>query len=174
MEVVFLPGLCYRVTSYPPPKCLSDRRSPVRISRYNMSSVNYGSPLSENVWSHGGDQEKTTLRENTHAMRHLPQKHPMRITPLILEDAGENGCRALGINQERQARCRGLRASWLISFFAIPGCVLSARGLKLVKHGKMSEFLSSLISSVFMRWLRWHLRVIASMCIALFISRMEW
>jgi hypothetical protein len=59
-------------------------------------------------------------------------------------------------------------------FFAIPGCVLSARGLKLVKHGKMSEFLSSLISSVFMRWLRWHLRVIASMCIALFISRMEW
>lgn len=62
----------------------------------------------------------------------------------------------------------------VVLFFAISGCVLSARGLQLARNGKRSEFMGSLISSVFRRWPLLHLPVVASMCIALFISRMEW
>lgn len=62
----------------------------------------------------------------------------------------------------------------VVLFFAISGCVLTAKGLKLARTRKRSEFMGSLISSVFRRWLRLHLPVIASMCIALLITRMEW
>jgi peptidoglycan/LPS O-acetylase OafA/YrhL len=62
----------------------------------------------------------------------------------------------------------------VVLFFVISGCVLSARGLKLARSRKKPEFTGSLASSVFRRWLRLHLPVIASMCVALFVSRMQW
>lgn len=61
----------------------------------------------------------------------------------------------------------------VVLFFVISGCVLSARGLKLARDRKKPEFMSSLASSMFRRWIRLHLPVIASMCIAFIISRNE-
>lgn len=56
-------------------------------------------------------------------------------------------------------------------FFAISGYVLSHRSLKLAREGKPVELLDSLASSVFRRWLRLHLPVIASTFIAFLLAR---
>ncbi|TVY84719.1 hypothetical protein LSUE1_G003028 [Lachnellula suecica] len=56
-------------------------------------------------------------------------------------------------------------------FFVISGYVLSYRGLKLAREGKGVELLESLGSSVFRRWLRLHLPVIASTFLAFLLAR---
>lgn len=61
----------------------------------------------------------------------------------------------------------------VVLFFVISGTVLSYRSLKLARDRKKPEFTSSLASSVFRRWIRLHLPVIASMCVAFVISRSE-
>jgi hypothetical protein len=56
-------------------------------------------------------------------------------------------------------------------FFVISGYVLSYRGLKLAREGKGNKLLDSLGSSVFRRWLRLHLPVIASTFLAFLLTR---
>jgi hypothetical protein len=56
-------------------------------------------------------------------------------------------------------------------FFVISGYVLSYRSLKLAREGKPIELLDSIASSVFRRWLRLHLPVIASTFIAFLMAR---
>jgi peptidoglycan/LPS O-acetylase OafA/YrhL len=56
-------------------------------------------------------------------------------------------------------------------FFVISGYVLSYRGLKLAREGKANKLLDSLGSSVFRRWLRLHLPVIASTFLAFLLTR---
>lgn len=56
-------------------------------------------------------------------------------------------------------------------FFVISGYVLSYRSLKLASEGKPIQLLDSLASSVFRRWLRLHLPVIASTFIAFILAR---
>lgn len=56
-------------------------------------------------------------------------------------------------------------------FFVISGYVLSYRSLKLAREGKPIELLDSLASSVFRRWLRLHLPVIASTFVAFLAAR---
>jgi len=56
-------------------------------------------------------------------------------------------------------------------FFVISGYVLSYKGLKLAREGKGGKLLDSLGSSVFRRWLRLHLPVIASTFLAFLLTR---
>jgi len=62
----------------------------------------------------------------------------------------------------------------VVLFYVLSGCVLSARGLKLARTGKQSQFASTMASSVFRRWIRLHMPVIVSMFIAFVISRLDW
>lgn len=55
-------------------------------------------------------------------------------------------------------------------FYVLSGYVLSARGLKLARQGRQSEFCKSLSSSVARRWLRLMLPVAASLAVAMVIS----
>ena len=102
-----------------------------------------------------------------------------QFAPALLEGWG-NDLSADGTNENRWFfqlpffRVIHSGSFMVVLFFAISGCVLSLRCLRLAQNRKKSEFMSALASSVFKRWLRLHLPVIASMCIALFISRMEW
>jgi hypothetical protein len=56
-------------------------------------------------------------------------------------------------------------------FFVISGYVLSYRSLKLARQGKYVELLDSLSSSVFRRWLRLHLPVVASTFLGFILAR---
>ena len=56
-------------------------------------------------------------------------------------------------------------------FFVISGYVLSYRSLKLARQGKYLELLDSLSSSVFRRWLRLHLPVVASTFLGFILAR---
>lgn len=102
-----------------------------------------------------------------------------QFTPALLEGWGSD-IQADGTNENRWLlqlpfiRVIHSGSFMVVLFFVISGCVLSVRGLKLARNRKRPEFMASLASSVFRRWLRLHLPVIASMCIALFISRMQW
>lgn len=59
----------------------------------------------------------------------------------------------------------------VVIFFVLSGYVLSYRSLKLARQGKQLELLDSLASSVFRRWLRLHLPVIASCFMAFMLAR---
>ena len=59
----------------------------------------------------------------------------------------------------------------VVLFFIMSGCVLSIRGLSLARSGKHAEFVKTLASSVFRRWVRLHFPVIAAMFISMIISR---
>lgn len=59
----------------------------------------------------------------------------------------------------------------VIIFFIISGYVLSLQGLKLARSGETEKLLDSLASSVFRRWIRLHLPVIASTFIAFLLAR---
>ena len=102
-----------------------------------------------------------------------------QFTPALLEGWGTD-ISASGISENRWFfqlpffRVVHSGSFMVVLFFAISGCVLSRSGLRIARSRKRPEFLSSLASSLFRRWLRLHLPVIASMCVALFISRMEW
>jgi peptidoglycan/LPS O-acetylase OafA/YrhL len=102
-----------------------------------------------------------------------------QFAPALLEGWG-NDLSADGTNENRWFfqlplfRVIHSGSFMVVLFFAISGCVLSLRCLRLGRQRKKPEFLSALAGAVFRRWLRLHLPVIASMCIALFISRMEW
>jgi peptidoglycan/LPS O-acetylase OafA/YrhL len=64
--------------------------------------------------------------------------------------------------------------SFMVSlFYVLSGFVLSVRGLKLARMGKQAEFLSSMASSAFRRWLRLHLPVFASMIFSMILTYME-
>ena len=58
-------------------------------------------------------------------------------------------------------------------FFIMSGCVLSIKGLKLARQGKHFELSKTMASSIFRRWVRLFLPVIASMVIAMLISRAQ-
>jgi hypothetical protein len=59
----------------------------------------------------------------------------------------------------------------VVIFFVISGYVLSYRSLKLARQGKHLELLDSLGSSMFRRWLRLHLPVVASTFLAFMLAR---
>jgi len=59
----------------------------------------------------------------------------------------------------------------VVIFFTISGYVLSYRSLQLARLGKNTEVLNSLASSVFRRWLRLHLPVVASIFLAFMLGR---
>lgn len=59
----------------------------------------------------------------------------------------------------------------VILFFNISGYVLSLQGLKLIRSGDKEKLLDSLASSVFRRWIRLHIPVIASTFIAFLLAR---
>lgn len=59
----------------------------------------------------------------------------------------------------------------VIIFFVISGYVLSLQGLKLARSGDKEKLLDSLASSVFRRWIRLHIPVIASTFIAFLCAR---
>ncbi|KAE8441532.1 hypothetical protein EG329_004878 [Mollisiaceae sp. DMI_Dod_QoI] len=59
----------------------------------------------------------------------------------------------------------------VIIFFIISGYVLSLQGLKLARSGQKDKLLDSLASSVFRRWIRLHLPVIASTFLAFLLAR---
>lgn len=56
-------------------------------------------------------------------------------------------------------------------FFVISGYVLSYKSLKLAREGKHIQLLDTLASSVFRRWIRLHLPVIASTLVAFVLAR---
>jgi hypothetical protein len=59
----------------------------------------------------------------------------------------------------------------VVIFFVISGYVLSYRGLQLAREGKTTQLFESLSSSVFRRWIRLHLPVIASTLVGFFLAR---
>jgi hypothetical protein len=59
----------------------------------------------------------------------------------------------------------------VIPFFIISRYVFSLQGLKLMKAGDKEKLLDSLASSVFRRWIRLHIPVIASTFIAFLLAR---
>lgn len=59
----------------------------------------------------------------------------------------------------------------VIIFFIISGYVLSLQGLKLARSGDKEKLLDSLTSSVFRRWIRLHVPVIASTFLAFLLAR---
>lgn len=61
----------------------------------------------------------------------------------------------------------------VVIFFVLSGYVLSHRSLKLARQGKHIELLDSLASSVFRRWLRLHVPVIASCFLAFMLARFD-
>ena len=58
-------------------------------------------------------------------------------------------------------------------FFVLSGFVLSVKGLRLARQGRQLEFVKSLASSAFRRWLRLALPVFGSLLVSLWITRME-
>lgn len=58
-------------------------------------------------------------------------------------------------------------------FYILSGCVLSKRCFKLAREGKRELFTSSLVSSVFRRWIRLFLPVMVTMILAAIISRTQ-
>lgn len=59
----------------------------------------------------------------------------------------------------------------VVIFFVISGYVLSYRGLQLAREGNSAQLLKSLGSSVFRRWIRLHLPVIASTIVGFWLAR---
>ena len=61
----------------------------------------------------------------------------------------------------------------VVLFYIMSGCVLSIKGLKQARNNQQAGFTKTLTSSVFRRWVRLHLPVIAAMAISMLISRAQ-